>query len=100
MIGATKIEKVNKTKVRKHEDDSFQYKQKKKHHDKSFIVYWKRMKIMAILDTIQKQIKEVEARIRADESEARDLRELLARLKMQEFEEDLKESDGRQLLKG
>ena len=55
---------------------------------------------MAILDTIQKQIKEVEARIKADESEARDLRELLARLKMQEFEEDLKESDGRQLLKG
>ncbi len=36
MIGATKIEKVNKTKVRKYEDDSFQYKQKKKHHDKSF----------------------------------------------------------------
>ena len=58
------------------------------------------MKIMAILQTIQKQIKEVEARIQADESEARDLKELLARLKMQEFEEDLKESDGRQLLKG
>lgn len=58
------------------------------------------MKTMAILDTIQKQIKEVEARIRADESEARDLKELLARLKMQEFEEDLKESDGRQLLQG
>lgn len=37
MIGATKIEKVNRTKVRKHEDDSFQLMQKKKkHHDKSF----------------------------------------------------------------
>ena len=55
---------------------------------------------MAILDTIQKQIREVEARIASDQSEARDLRELLARLKMQEFEEDLKESDGRQLLQG
>jgi len=37
MIGATKIEKVNKTKFRKHEDGSFDNKQqKKKHHDKSF----------------------------------------------------------------
>lgn len=55
---------------------------------------------MAILETIQKQIREVEARIQADTSEARDLKELLARLKMQEFEEDLKESDSRQLLQG
>lgn len=37
MIGATKIERVNKTKFRKHEDGSLENKaQKKKHHDKSF----------------------------------------------------------------
>ena len=58
------------------------------------------MKTMAILDTIKKQIKEVEARIQVDQSEARDLKELLARLRMQEFEEDIKESDSRQLLQG
>lgn len=58
------------------------------------------MKNMAILETIQKQIREVEARIQADTTEARDLKELLARLKMQEFEEDIRESDSRQLLKG
>lgn len=38
MIGATKIEKVNKTKVRKYEDDSFQYKQKKNTTINRFIV--------------------------------------------------------------
>lgn len=55
---------------------------------------------MAILQTLQKQIKEVEERIARDKGEARDLKELLARLRMQEFEEDIKESDGRQLLQG
>jgi len=58
------------------------------------------MKTMTILDTIKNQIKEVEARIQADQSEARDLKELLARLRMQEFEEDIRESDDRQLLQG
>jgi len=58
------------------------------------------MKIMTILETLQKQIKEVEARIAKDQGEARDLKELLARLRMQEFEEDIKESQGRQLLQG
>lgn len=55
---------------------------------------------MTILETLQKQIKEVEARIAKDQGEARDLKELLARLRMQEFEEDIKESQGRQLLQG
>lgn len=55
---------------------------------------------MAILDTIQKQIRELEAKIQADQIEAQDLKILLARLRMQEFEEDIRESDGRQLLQG
>jgi hypothetical protein len=36
MIGATKIERVNKTKFRKNEDNTDNKVQKKKHHDKSF----------------------------------------------------------------
>jgi len=36
MIGATKIERVNKTKFRKNEDNTDTRGQKKKHHDKSF----------------------------------------------------------------
>ena len=55
---------------------------------------------MAILDTLQKQIREVEERIAKDQGEARDLKELLSRLRMQAFEEDIRESDNRQLLKG
>jgi len=36
MIGATKIERVNKTKFRKNDDNIDSRNQKKKHHDKSF----------------------------------------------------------------
>lgn len=36
MIGATKIERVNKTKFRRNEDNTDNKGQKKKHHDKSF----------------------------------------------------------------
>ena len=55
---------------------------------------------MAILDTLQKQIRDLESRIAEDQGKAEDLRSALARLKMQEFEEDIRESDNRQLLKG
>jgi TolA-binding protein len=58
------------------------------------------MRTMAILDTLQKQIKDLESRIAEDQGKAEDLRSALSRLKMQEFEEDIRESDNRQLLKG
>lgn len=58
------------------------------------------MRTMAILDTLQKQIRDLESRIAEDQGKAEDLRSALARLKMQEFEEDIRESDNRQLLKG
>lgn len=47
---------------------------------------------------IQKQIREIEDRIENDKGNVRDLKEILQRLKMQAFEEDLRESDTRQLL--
>ena len=47
---------------------------------------------------IQKQIKEIEERIQNDKGNVRDLKEILQRLKMQSFEEDLRESVNRQLL--
>ena len=47
---------------------------------------------------IQKQIREIEDRIENDKGNVRDLKEILQRLKMQAFEEDLRESGSRQLL--
>lgn len=47
---------------------------------------------------IQRQIREIEERIENDKGNVRDLKEILQRLKMQAFEEDLRESGNRQLL--
>lgn len=47
---------------------------------------------------IQKQIKEIEERIQNDTGNVRDLKQVLQRLQMQAFEEDLRESGNRQLL--
>jgi len=55
---------------------------------------------MSITQVIQKQIEEIEDRIKTDSGDVADLKKALARLKMQEFEEDIKESDNRQLLQG
>lgn len=55
---------------------------------------------MSILEQIQNQIREIEKRISEDTGDVQELKKLLHRLKMQEFEEDLKENDNRQLLKG
>lgn len=55
---------------------------------------------MSMTQVIQKQIKEIEARIKTDSGDVEELKKILSRLKMQEFEEDLKESDNRQLLQG
>jgi hypothetical protein len=51
-------------------------------------------------DLLKKQIKDMEERILKDESEKYQLQLELNKLKLAEFEEDLKESDNRQLLKG
>ena len=55
---------------------------------------------MSMAQVIQKQIKEIEARIKTDSGDVAELKKVLSRLKMQEFEEDLKESDNKQLLQG
>ena len=55
---------------------------------------------MQMIQQIRKQIKDIESRISEDKGDLDQLKRLLERLKMQEFEEDLKESDNRQLLKG
>lgn len=47
---------------------------------------------------IQRQIREIEDRIESDKGNVRDLKEILQRLKMQAFEEDMRESTNRQLL--
>lgn len=55
---------------------------------------------MSMIQVIQKQIKEIEDRIKTDSGDVAELKKALSRLKMQEFEEDLKESDNKQLLQG
>lgn len=55
---------------------------------------------MSMIRVIQKQIKEIEDRIKTDSGDVADLKKALVRLQMQEFEEDLKESDNKQLLQG
>jgi len=55
---------------------------------------------MQMIQQIQKQIKDIESRILENKGDLDQLKRLLERLKIQEFEEDLKESDNRQLLKG
>ena len=49
---------------------------------------------------IQQQIKDIEYRIAKDKQEIQYLNEVLAKLKMQQFEEDLRNTDNKQLLKG
>jgi TolA-binding protein len=52
------------------------------------------------MNSIQKQINEIEQRVRQEQGDVEQLKKALQRLRMQEFEEDLRESDNRQLLKG
>jgi hypothetical protein len=54
----------------------------------------------AMMNSIQKQINEIEQRVRQEQGDVEQLKKALQRLRMQEFEEDLRESDNRQLLKG
>ena len=49
---------------------------------------------------IQQQIKDIEYRIAKDKQEIQNLNQILTKIKMQEFEEDLRNTDNKQLLKG
>lgn len=55
---------------------------------------------MSIRKVIQKQIEDLEKQIAIAQGDKAALQETLARLKMQDFEEDLRESPEQQLLKG
>ena len=53
-----------------------------------------------LMDTIKKQIKDIELKIETKQGDVEQLKKMLERLKYQQFEEDIRESDSRQLLKG
>jgi methyl coenzyme M reductase subunit C-like uncharacterized protein (methanogenesis marker protein 7) len=53
-----------------------------------------------LMDTIKKQIREIESKLASQQGDVEQLKTLLEKLKYQEFEEDIRESDNRQLLKG
>lgn len=55
---------------------------------------------MTLMDTIKKQIQDIESRIAAQQGDVEQLKKNLEKLRIQEFEEDIRESDNRQLLKG
>jgi hypothetical protein len=55
---------------------------------------------MSHKDELKRQILDLEEKIARDEGAKLQLQTELNRLKIAEFEEDLKESDDRQLLKG
>lgn len=52
------------------------------------------------LNYIKKKIEELEEQIANQNGDLRELKKQLHQLRMQEFEEDLREDDNRQLLKG
>jgi hypothetical protein len=54
---------------------------------------------MSIRQEIQRQIVEIESRISHDKGDVVELKKLLERLRMQDFEEDIREVDNRQFLR-
>jgi hypothetical protein len=54
---------------------------------------------MSIRQEIQRQIVEIESRISQDKGDVAELKKLLERLRMQDFEEDIREVDSRQFLR-
>ena len=55
---------------------------------------------MSLTHTIKMEIEQLERKIAQEQGDVVQLKKLLERLKLQEFEEDIRESDNRQLLKG
>jgi hypothetical protein len=54
---------------------------------------------MSIRQEIQRQIVEIESRMSQDKGDVAELKKLLERLRMQDFEEDIREVDSRQFLR-
>jgi hypothetical protein len=54
---------------------------------------------MSIRQEIQRQIVEIESRMSQDKGDVVELKKLLERLRMQDFEEDIRETDNRQFLR-
>ena len=54
---------------------------------------------MSLTHTIKKEIEQLERKIAQEQGDVAQLKNLLERLKLQEFEEDIRESDNRQLLR-
>ncbi len=54
---------------------------------------------MSIRQEIQRQIVEIESRMSQDKGDVAELKKLLDRLRMQDFEEDIREVDSRQFLR-
>jgi uncharacterized protein (DUF39 family) len=54
---------------------------------------------MSIRQEIQRQIAEIESRISHDKGDVVELKKLMERLRMQDFEEDIREVDNRQFLR-
>jgi hypothetical protein len=54
---------------------------------------------MSIRQEIQRQIVEIESRISQDKGDVAELKKLLERLRIQDFEEDIREVDSRQFLR-
>jgi len=55
---------------------------------------------MSYKDILEKQIREIERKIKNDSNEKNTLEKELQRLKRIEFEEDIREENNQQLLKG
>lgn len=55
---------------------------------------------MRYKEILKRQIRELEQKIAEDQGEKAELEKQLNKLKLAEFEEDLREENGQQLLKG
>jgi peptidoglycan hydrolase CwlO-like protein len=55
---------------------------------------------MSLIDTLKKQIQDIEDKIASQQGDVEQLKKILQKLKLQEFEEDIRENDNRQLLNG
>jgi len=58
------------------------------------------MTTMSLIDTLKKQIQDIEDKIASQQGDVEQLKKILQKLKLQEFEEDIRENDNRQLLNG
>lgn len=54
---------------------------------------------MSLMHMIKKEIEQLERKISEEQGDVAQLKKLLERLKLQEFEEDIRESDVRQFLR-